>query len=74
MKNRERIDRLNAEKQLPHTEWTALFTDWDEDDRAYAAELARAITAESSMSTSKTSNCTKTNWLKSAFWLIRWTT
>ena len=46
MKNRERIDRLNAEKQLPHTEWTALFTDWDEDDRAYAAELARGITTE----------------------------
>ena len=46
MKNRERIDRLNAEKQLPHGDWAALFSDWDEDDRAYAAELARGITTE----------------------------
>ena len=35
--NEARIDRLNAEKRLPHEEWTALLSTWDDSDRAYYA-------------------------------------
>ena len=45
MKNKARIDRLRAENRLSHADWAALFSDWDEDDRAYAAALAQEITA-----------------------------
>ena len=41
--NELRIDRLNAEKRLPHEEWTALLSTWDDSDRAYAAGIARGL-------------------------------
>lgn len=37
------IDKLNAEKQLSHTQWTALISNYTPQDAAYAAELARTI-------------------------------
>lgn len=40
------IDKLNSEKKLSHAEWVTLISDFDEDDRAYAAELARGIAQE----------------------------
>ena len=41
--NELRIDRLNEEKRLPHEEWTALLSTWDDSDRAYAAGIARGL-------------------------------
>ena len=41
--NEARIDRLNAEKRLPHEEWTALLSSWDDSDRKYAAGIARGL-------------------------------
>lgn len=43
---RELIDKLNCEKQLSHEEWVKLIKEYDESDRAYAAELARGISQE----------------------------
>ena len=40
---RELIDKLNCEKKLSHGEWVKLIKEYDESDRAYAAELARGI-------------------------------
>lgn len=40
---RELIDKLNCEKRLSHDEWVKLIKEYDESDRAYAAELARGI-------------------------------
>ena len=40
---RELIDKLNCEKKLSHGEWVKLIKEYDEGDRAYAAELARGI-------------------------------
>lgn len=41
--NELRIDRLNTEKRLPHEEWTALLSTWDDSDREYAAGIARGL-------------------------------
>lgn len=41
--NEIRIDRLNEEKRLPHGEWTALLSTWDDSDREYAAGIARGL-------------------------------
>ena len=41
--NEARIDRLNAEKCLPHEEWTALLSTWTDSDREYAAGFARGL-------------------------------
>ena len=43
---RELIDKLNCEKKLSHGEWVKLIEEYDESDRAYAAELARGISQE----------------------------
>ena len=43
MTNRERIDRLDAEKALPRAEWETLIETYTDDDRAYAASLAQAL-------------------------------
>ena len=43
---RELIDKLNCEKKLSHDEWVKLIKEYDEGDRAYAAELARGISQE----------------------------
>ena len=43
---RELIDKLNCEKKLSHGEWVKLIKEYDESDRAYAAELARGISQE----------------------------
>ena len=43
---RELIDKLNCEKKLSHDEWVRLIKEYDESDRAYAAELARGISQE----------------------------
>lgn len=43
---RELIDKLNCEKKLSHEEWVKLIKEYDESDRAYAAELARGISQE----------------------------
>ena len=40
---RKYIDKLNAEKHLEHAEWVTLFSSFREDDRNYAAGLARSI-------------------------------
>ena len=40
---RELIDKLNCEKKLSHDEWVKLIKEYDESDRAYAAELSRGI-------------------------------
>lgn len=37
------IDKLNREKKLSHTEWTALLSGYTPQDASYAAELARTI-------------------------------
>ena len=42
-RNKELIDKLNTNKHLDKNEWISLFDDWDEDDRKYAAEIARDI-------------------------------
>ncbi len=41
------IDKLDKNKKLSKPEWTELFDDWQEPDRAYAAEKARRISLES---------------------------
>ena len=43
MTNQERIDRLNREKTLSRTDWETLIGTFTEEDRAYAASLAREI-------------------------------
>ena len=43
---RELIDKLNCEKKLSHDEWVKLIKEYDESDRAYAAEFARGISQE----------------------------
>ena len=37
------IDKLGEEKKLSKPEWLTVFSGWDEEDRAYAAEKARAV-------------------------------
>mgnify|MGYP002624103595 CR=1 FL=1 len=37
------IDKLNTDKQLGKDEWVCVFNEYDEDDRAYAAQLAREL-------------------------------
>lgn len=46
MKQTILIDKLNSKKKLSHSEWVTLISDFDEGDRAYAAELARGIAQE----------------------------
>ena len=41
--NEARIDRLNAEKRLPHEDWTSLLATWTDSDRDYAAGIAREL-------------------------------
>ena len=43
MKNKNLTDKLNKEKHLDKNEWIRLFDTWDEDDRAYAAGIAKEI-------------------------------
>lgn len=43
MTNRERIDRLEIEKQLPKEDWVQLLSTFTTEDREYAAEKARKI-------------------------------
>lgn len=43
MENRELIDKLNAEKTLSESEWVRLITAYTDDDRAYAAGIARQL-------------------------------
>lgn len=43
MNNRDRIDRLEAEKQLPKEDFVQLLSTFTPEDREYAAEKARAI-------------------------------
>lgn len=43
MNNTERIDYLTEYRCLPHEEWLALFNSWTEDERAYAASIARGL-------------------------------
>ena len=40
---RELIDKLNTDKTLSKEEWLTVFGGWTDEDRAYAAELARKI-------------------------------
>lgn len=37
------IDKLNKNKHLDREEWLAVLGEWDESDREYAAEIARAV-------------------------------
>ena len=37
------IDRLGTEHRLSKEEWVTVFSEWDDEDRAYAAEKARAV-------------------------------
>lgn len=46
MDNKSLIDKLNQYKRLEHNEWTTLIGSFTEEDRAYAASLARSITKE----------------------------
>ncbi len=46
MNNRERIDKLNMDKSLPHPEWRELISTFSSSDREYAQNTASAITAE----------------------------
>lgn len=43
LNNKELINKLNAKKQLSYDEWYGLLSSFTEDDRAYAAEIARAL-------------------------------
>lgn len=43
MRNRERIDFLNRQKNLPFDEWRTLLATWDDRDRIYAGEIAGGI-------------------------------
>ena len=40
MKYKALIDRLAAEHQLPQSDWVRILSDYDEEDREYAASLA----------------------------------
>ena len=42
-KVKELIDKLEAQHSLSRAEWVTVFDEWDEDDRAYAADKARSI-------------------------------
>ena len=42
-KVKELIDKLEAQHSLSRAEWVTVFDEWDEDDRAYAAD--KAVTA-----------------------------
>ena len=46
MDNKQLIDKLNSEKALTHAEWVQLFDTFTEEDRLYAAEIARGIAVE----------------------------
>ncbi len=46
MNNIELINKLNKEKYLDREEWTALFSSYTDEDRQFAAKLARKITDE----------------------------
>ena len=39
----ELIDKLESLHYLSHEEWVTVFSEWDEDDRKYAAQKARDI-------------------------------
>ena len=39
MDNRQRIDRLEQQKQLPKEDWVQLLSTFTPEDREYAAEL-----------------------------------
>ncbi len=43
MNNRERIDKLNAERKLAFDEWKELLSAWTPEEQEYAAVLARGI-------------------------------
>ena len=43
MECRKLIDKLNREKHLDFPEWVALWSNYSDDDRLYAGELARSI-------------------------------
>ena len=43
MDNRQRIDRLEREQQLPKEDWVQLLSTFTSEDRAYAAQKARTI-------------------------------
>ncbi len=44
--NKELIDKLHISHSLTHEEWTALLSTYNEEDRLYAADRARAVTDE----------------------------
>lgn len=44
MNNRERIDKLNQDKTLSHTDWRELISAYSDKDRAYAQAVASDIT------------------------------
>ncbi len=46
MKNKELIDKLNKERKLTKGEWTHLLSSYTDEDREYAAKIAREITDE----------------------------
>ena len=46
MKCRELIEKLDKQKSLSHEEWVRLISDFDGEDRALAAELARNIATQ----------------------------
>ena len=43
MQCRKLIDKLNREKHLDFPEWVALWSNYSDDDRIYAGELARSV-------------------------------
>ncbi|MGI5979151.1 MAG: [FeFe] hydrogenase H-cluster radical SAM maturase HydE [Oscillospiraceae bacterium] len=43
MTNREILEALRVERRLDKSLWTQLFSTWTDDDRAFAAELAREV-------------------------------
>ena len=43
---RSLIEKLNSTKRLSRDEWVEVFSSWDEDDRAFAADIARKISLE----------------------------
>jgi hypothetical protein len=46
MQCRKLIDKLNREKHLDFPGWVALWSNYSDDDRIYAGELARSVEAE----------------------------
>ena len=44
--NKELIDKLHISHSLTHEEWTALLSTYNEEDRLYAADRARAVADE----------------------------